>query len=104
MLREAFHDARRLALPAAALLAVMVLLGLLVTKVLPGTGFGERDARLPAELVDNREGGDVPESLILSTLSSTWTIVALTAISVVVLRLIFHRWRESFFVLFAVVG
>lgn len=103
-LREAGRDAARLVLPLVLLTAALVGFGLLVTEALPGTAVGRWDAGVPEALVDNREGGSVPESLIISTLASTPAIVVLAFITAVGCRLVFSRWRESLFVAFAVGG
>ena len=104
MLHEVGRDLRRLAVPALLLWGLMVGLGLLVTRVLTDTAFGRWEQDLPRELVEVRQGGDVSQSLILTTLSATPTIVALTLVGVVVARLVFSRWREALFIAFAVIG
>jgi membrane-associated phospholipid phosphatase len=104
MLGEAWRDLRRLAVPALVTWAVMVGLGLLVTRALPDTGFGRWEQGVPRELVEARQGGEVSQSLVLTTLSATPTIVVLTVLGVIVARLLFHRWREPLFIAFAVAG
>jgi len=104
LIKGVARDVSRLLIPAAVLAALMVGLGYLLTQVLPSTGFGEWDAEVPRRLVGEREGGEVQESLILSTLSATPTIVGLTLLAVVAFRLAFGRWRESLLVAYAVAG
>lgn len=102
--REVTRDLGRLLVPAAALAAVMVGLGYLLTSVLPDSGFGRWDAELPRRLVGEREGGDVPESMIITTLSATPTIIILAVLAVIAFRWMFGRWRESLLVAYAVAG
>jgi membrane-associated phospholipid phosphatase len=97
-------DASRLLVPAVVLWALLVGLGQLLTNVLPSTAFGTWDADLPRQLVEQREGGDVPESQLITTLSATPTIIALAAVAFVAFRLLFGRWRESLLIAYAVAG
>ena len=93
---------KRVILPVAVLLGVMVVLGLLVTKVF------NRDWPLTAEDSINRElAGDRTESwsavsFFFSTLASTPVIIAVTAVIAIILRLTLHRWREPLFLCAAV--
>ncbi len=82
----------------------MVGLGYLVTEVLPSTAIGKWDAEVPRRLVEYRQQGGVSESKLITSLSETPTIVALTAIAAVGFRWTFGRWRESLVVIYAVVG
>ena len=93
-----------LLVPAACLVAVMVGLGYLVTDVLPSTAIGKWDAEVPRRLVEYRQQEGVSESKLITSLSETPTIVALTAIAAIVFRWRFGRWRESLVVIYAVVG
>jgi membrane-associated phospholipid phosphatase len=104
LIKGVARDISRLLIPAAILAAVMVGLGLLLTKVLPDTGFGAWDAELPRRLVGEREGGEVPESLVISMLSATPTIVGSAIVAFIAFRLMFGRWRESLLVTYAVAG
>jgi undecaprenyl-diphosphatase len=83
---------------------VTVGLGYLVTEVLPSTALGKWDADVPRRLVEYREQEGVSESKLITSLSETPTIVALTAIAAAVFRWKFDRWRESLVVIYAVVG
>ncbi len=82
----------------------MVVLGYLVSDVIPTTAFGHWDADVPRRLVDHRQLHGISESKLITTLSATPTIIALTALTAVVCRGIFGRWRESLMVVYAVVG
>lgn len=98
------RDASRLLVPAVVLCALLIGLGQLLTNVLPPTAFGRWDADLPRQLIGQREGGDMPESQLITMLSATPTIVALTVVAFVAFRLLFGRWRESLLVAYAVAG
>jgi undecaprenyl-diphosphatase len=104
LIKRVAHDGPRLLIPAAALTALMITVGLLLTHVVPSTAIGRWDAQLPRDLVAHRQGGGVSESGFITTLSATPTIIALTIVAVIVLRWRLGRWRESLFVVFAVVG
>jgi undecaprenyl-diphosphatase len=97
------RDIAWLLVPAACLVAVMVGLGYLVTDVLPSTAVGNWDAEVPRRLVEYRQQEGVSESKLITSLSETPTIVALTAIAAAVFRWTFGRWRESLVVIYAVI-
>ena len=82
----------------------MVGLGYLVTDVLPSTAIGKWDAEVPGRLVEHRQQEGFSESKLITMLSETPTIIALTAIAAAVFRWTFGRWRESLLVIYAVVG
>ena len=103
-LRSIARDVAWLLIPAACLVAVMVGLGYLVTEVLPSTAIGKWDAEVPRRLVEYRQQDGVSESKLITSLSETPTIVALTALAAAVFRWKFGRWRESLVVIYAVVG
>ena len=96
------HDVARLLIPAACLVVVMVGLGFLVTDVLPPTAVGKWDAEVPRRLVEFRQQEGFSESKLITSMSATSTIVALTALVAVIFRLAFGRWRESLLVVYAV--
>ena len=100
----AIRHVARLLFAAACLVAVMVGLGLLLTDVLPATALGRWDADVPRRLVEYRQQEGISESKIITTLSATPTIIALTALAAVVFRWVFGRWLESLVVICAVVG
>ena len=95
---------RRLWLPALLLAAVMVGLGLLLTRVLETTWVFREDREISAELAASREPDEVSLTGLFTVLAETPTIIALTAVAALAFRLAFHRWRESVIVVCAVVG
>src|SRR4051812_47869406 len=93
---------KRVVLPVAVLLSVIVGLGLLITKVLyDDWPFTAEDA-LNRELAGDRSESWNPVSLLFSTLASTPVIIAVTAVVAVILRVTLHRWREPLFLATAV--
>jgi undecaprenyl-diphosphatase len=98
------RDLAWLLVAAACLLAVVVGLGYLVTDVLPSTAIGRWDADVPRRLVEYRQQEGISESKLITSLSETPTIVALTALAAAVFRWKFGRWRESLVVIYAVIG
>ena len=93
----ASQTVKRVILPIGVLLAVMVGLGLLVTRVLADDWpFTVEDA-LNRELAGDRTAGWNAVSLVFSTLASTPVIIAVTLVAAIVLRLTLRRWREPLF-------
>ena len=82
----------------------MAALGYLVTDVLPTTVLGKWDGDIPNRLVEYRQQEGISESKLVTTLSATSTIIALTALAAAICRWRFGRWRESLVVIYAVVG
>ena len=74
---------------------VVVLLGLLITKVLETTGFADADAGLDKWLEKQRTPTGETLTHFGTLFGETPTIIGLTAITVIVFRIVFHRWRES---------
>ncbi|MBU8857522.1 MULTISPECIES: phosphatase PAP2 family protein [unclassified Micromonospora] len=93
---------RRVLLPLALLFALMVGLGLLVTRVLARTWPFTVEDTVNRELAGDRTPGWNDVSLVFSTLASTQMIVVVTVLAVLVLRLVLHRWREPLFLCAAV--
>ena len=60
--------------------------------------------RCRRRLVEYRQQEGISESKLITSLSETPTIVALTALAAAVFRWKFGRWRESLVVIYAVVG
>jgi membrane-associated phospholipid phosphatase len=83
---------------------VVVLLGLLITKVLEHSGFARADAGLDRWLEKQRTPTGETLTHIGTLFGETPTIVGLTAITVVVFRVVFHRWRESVILALCVSG
>ncbi|MEW2431595.1 phosphatase PAP2 family protein [Micromonospora sp. NPDC047644] len=93
---------RRVLLPVSLLLGLMVLLGVLVTRVFAGSWpFTVEDA-VNRELAADRTGGWNDVSLVFSTLASTQMIVVVTVLVALALRLWLKRWREPLFLCAAV--
>ena len=93
---------KRVILAVAVLLAVIVGLGLLVTKVLyDDWPFTAEDA-LIRELATGRTESWNAVSLVFSTLANTPVIIAVTVVIAVILRLSLRRWREPLFLAAAV--
>ncbi|MGC4804143.1 phosphatase PAP2 family protein [Micromonospora sp. DT233] len=93
---------KRVLLPVSLLLSVMVLLGVLVTRVFEHAWPFTAEDAVNRELAADRTEGWNNVSLVFSTLASTQVVVLVTAIVAVVLRLVLHRWRESIFLCAAV--
>ncbi|MGV9216230.1 phosphatase PAP2 family protein [Micromonospora sp. RB23] len=93
---------RRVLLPVSLLFGVMVLLGVLVTRVFAHTWpFTVEDA-VNREFAGERTGGWNDVSLVFSTLASTQMIVVVTVLVALALRLWLKRWREPLFLCAAV--
>ena len=102
MLAVAVQSLKRILLPVAVLLAFMIGLGLLVTKVWEQAWpFTVEDA-VNRDLAGGRSGFWNGVSWFFSTLGSTPVIIAVTAAVALVLRLTLHRWREPLFLCAAV--
>ena len=87
--------ARRMALPVLLIGTVVVLLGLLVTRVLETTDVADADSWFDRWLAAHRSGTGVTLTHLGTLFGETPTIVGLTAVTAVVFRAVFHRWRES---------
>lgn len=95
---------RRVLLPVSLLFGVMVLLGVLVTRVFARTWpFTVEDA-VNREFAGDRTGGWNDVSLVFSTLASTQMIVVVTVLVALALRLWLKRWREPLFLCAAVIA
>ncbi|MET8349581.1 phosphatase PAP2 family protein [Micromonospora sp. NPDC005206] len=93
---------RRVLLPVSLLLGVMVLLGVLITRVFARTWpFTVEDA-VNRELAADRTAGWNDVSLVFSTLASTQMIVVVTVLVALTLRLWLNQWREPVFLCAAV--
>ncbi|AGZ40609.1 phosphatase PAP2 family protein [Actinoplanes friuliensis] len=93
---------KRVLAPIAVLLAVMIGLGLLVTKVLMHVWPLTVEDSVNREFERDRTHEISLFSLIFSTLASTQAVIAVTVLAAIVLRLTLHRWRESIFLCAAV--
>ncbi|MCG5447525.1 phosphatase PAP2 family protein [Micromonospora sp. NIE79] len=102
MSETALQIVRRVLLPVSLLLGLMVLLGVLVTRVFARTWpFTVEDA-VNRELAADRTGDWNNVSLVFSTLASTQMIVVVTVLVALALRLWLKRWREPLFLCAAV--
>jgi membrane-associated phospholipid phosphatase len=96
--------ARRAGIPFLAVGVVVVLLGLLITRVLETTGFADADAGVDRWFAQHRTPTGITLTHLGTLFGETPTIVGLTAVTVVVFRVVFHRWRESVLLMICVVG
>ena len=87
--------ARRMAIPVVLIGTVVVLLGLLVTRVLDGTDVADADSWLDRWLAGHRTSTGATLTHLGTLFGETPTIVGLTAVTAVIFRVVFHRWRES---------
>src|SRR5688572_30605300 len=88
---------KRVFLPVAVLLGVMITLGLLITKVMMEMWPLTVEDSVNRELERDRTHEVSMVSLIFSTLASTPAIIAVTVLAAIVLRLTLKRWREAVF-------
>jgi membrane-associated phospholipid phosphatase len=93
---------KRVILPVAVLLALMVGLGLLITKVFEHTWPLTVEDSANRELAGDRVDWANSVSWFFSTVGSTPVIIGVTALMAIILRLWLHRWRESLFLCAAV--
>jgi undecaprenyl-diphosphatase len=93
---------RRVLLPVSLLLGLMVLLGVLVTRVFARTWPFTAEDAVNRELAADRTGEWNNVSLVFSTLASTQMIVVVTVLVALALRLWLKRWREPLFLCAAV--
>ncbi|MEU8011624.1 phosphatase PAP2 family protein [Micromonospora parva] len=93
---------RRVLLPVSLVLGLMVLLGVLVTRVFARTWPFTMEDTVNRELAADRTGDWNNVSLVFSTLASTQMIVVVTVLVALALRLWLKRWREPLFLCAAV--
>jgi undecaprenyl-diphosphatase len=93
---------RRMALPVVLIGGVVVLLGLLFTRVLDNSDVSEADTWIGRELAEGRTptGNDLTH--YGSLLGETPTIIGLTALAAIIFRVVFKRWRESVLIVLCV--
>ena len=85
---------KRVLLPVALLLGVMIALGLLVTKVMMHVWPLTVEDSVNREFERDRTPEANAVSSFFSTLADTPVIIAVTALAALVLRLTLKRWRE----------
>ena len=93
---------KRVLAPVAVLLAVMIGLGLLITKVMMHVWPFTVEDSVNREFERDRTHEVSMVSLIFSTLASTPAVIAVTVLAALALRLVLKRWRESIFLCAAV--
>jgi undecaprenyl-diphosphatase len=93
---------KRVIVPVAVLLAAMIGLGLLITKVVEHVWPFTVEDGVNRELAGDRVGWANGVSWFFSTVASTPVIIAVTVVAAVILRLTLHRWREPIFLCAAV--
>lgn len=93
---------KRMVAPVAALLVVMVALGLLITRVLAHSWPFSVETSVNRGLASERTPEFTTISTFFSNLASTPVIIAVTAVVALILRLVFKRWREPLFLVCAV--
>jgi len=93
---------KRILLPVAALLLLMIGLGLLVTKVMSHAWPFTVEDGLNRSLAGDRTGTGNTITAFWSFVGSTPAIIAVTALVAIILRLTLHRWREPLFLCAAV--
>jgi undecaprenyl-diphosphatase len=92
----------RLVLPVLVLYGLLVGLGMLVTRALPGWWPMTVEDGVNRSLEAHRTGAWNDVSLVFSTIASTPAIIAVTALAAVVLAFVMRRWREPLFLAAAV--
>jgi membrane-associated phospholipid phosphatase len=102
MVDTAVQTLKRVLVPVAVLLGVMIGLGLLITKVMLHLWPLTIEDSVNREFERDRTHDISLVSLIFSTLASTPVIIAVTVVAAIVLRLTLKRWRESIFLCSAV--
>jgi membrane-associated phospholipid phosphatase len=91
------QTAKRILLPVAVLLVVMIGLGVLITKVMDHVWPFTVEDGINRELVADRTADGNAITGFWSFVGSTPAIIAVTAIVAIILRLTLHRWREPLF-------
>ncbi len=95
---------RRIVLPVAGILVLMIGIGLLLTHVLPHTWPFTVEDGVNRYLESHRTGTGVRVSEFLSGIGNTSSVVAVTALLAAVLRLTLRRWREAIFLCLSVIA
>jgi membrane-associated phospholipid phosphatase len=98
----ALQFGKRILLPVAVLLLLMIGLGLLVTKVWNHSWPFTVEDSVNRELAGDRNNAGNGVSGFFSTVGSTPVIIGVTAVAAIILRLTLHRWREALFLCAAV--
>ncbi|ETK32722.1 phosphatase PAP2 family protein [Microbispora sp. ATCC PTA-5024] len=94
--------ARRVLLPLVVMALVTLGLGLLITRVLGHSALIAGDEAFSREVAQERTPFWNQLTHYGSMLSDTPVIIVLTAVAVIVFRLVFRRWREGVFLVLGV--
>jgi undecaprenyl-diphosphatase len=92
----------RVLLPLVALYALMIGLGLFVTKVAHGWWPLTVEDKINESLEAARSGPLTAASLVFSTIADTWSVIAVCTLAVVILLVTRRPWREPIFLASAV--
>jgi len=101
--REFGSTVKVLALPAVAVAAGMVLLGLLVTHLL-ADGWLSHEAAVNRNLAAHRTPWLTTATHVFTYFAETPTIVGLTVVAAVACRIVLRRWHESVYLVLCVTG
>src|SRR3954452_15550858 len=104
MLTRVAPIAARVLLSLAVLWAVILGLGLLLTKVLDHSGLPGVEDDVNRALAENRTPRMNDVTYLLSGLGNTGAIVGALIVVAIALRLLLKRWNESLFLIVAVAG
>src|SRR4051812_38906016 len=96
------QSTKRILLPVAALLLVMIGLGLLITKAMRHAWPFTVEDGLNRTFAGERTDAGNAITLFWSFVGSTPAIIAVTALVAIILRVKLHRWREPLFLCAAV--
>lgn len=103
--RSNLTEALKRLIPAAVVIwAVMATLGYLLTRPWHHTSFERRDAWINRYLADHRTGLMNTLTHVVTLPGETYTVIIVGLVFFIGMRLRLRRWRESMFLLAAVVG
>lgn len=88
----------------ALVLGVMLLSGLLLTRVLAESWPLSSEDEINRALVSARSPVGDEVTWVLSRLGDTWVVIGACAVAVIVLRRAWHRWQEAIFVTACTIG
>ena len=94
----------RLLIAAALLWALLTGLGLLITRVLTPSGLTRWDSHVVQWFVAHRTPTLDTVTNIAGHLATTMTVLVVTVVAIVMLRLLLRRWRESAVLVVCVLG
>lgn len=88
----------------ALVLGVMLLTGVLVTRVLDNRWPLSGEDSVNRELVSIRTPAGNDVTWLFSALGNTWVVIGVCTVAVIVLRVVLDRWFESIFVAVCTIG